>query len=606
MVNRFQKGFIPFIFTQAFGAFNDNFFKMLLQLHLLVVLALSNAEEHIATAGLLFTIPFVIFGPWSGYLADRFAKSQIITIVKFAEILIMMLGFAAFTINSVSLLMFVLFLMASHSAFFSPSKAGFIPETCPPSLISKANGLLGMSTFVAIIFGTALAGVVLTVFKNNSAYTALVCIGCASMGFLMSRFVTPTKAKGAHERFPLNPITGIVKDLVFLKKQKGLFLAALANSYFWLIGLMFQTNILVYGTKHLGLTEGDNVYLSALPAFMGIGIAAGSMLAARWSGKLVEIGLVPLGGFGLSLAALLLGLFHSSYVFVAVTLTFSGIFGGLYIIPLNAFLQTESEEHEKGRVISTAGVMNGLALVMASLLYRLFAVELHLQPAQIFTVMSIITFFVTVYIFTVIPQYLLRFMGWLLTHSIYKITIINEEHVPANGAALLVPNHVTFIDAFLVGATVQRFIRFIMYKKYFDLPVIRNLCNIMGVIPIAPYEGRESVTQSLADAKSRLQDNEIVCIFAEGGITRDGNLQPFRPGLETIMQNESAPIIPVYMHNLWGSIFSFEGGKALWKWPKKLRYPVTIIYGKPMPSGSKAAEVEAAIKELQTKFVAKM
>lgn len=597
------KGFSPFLITQALGAFNDNFFKMLIQLYVLVIVFRPDSKEIIAGAALVFTIPFVLFGPWAGYLADKYSKSKMIQWIKICEIGVMILGVLAFYWQSIPLLLFVLFLMATQSAFFSPAKAGFIPESCPAPLISKANGLMGMTTFFSIILGTALAGLVLANIDNNTLLASTFCILIAVLGSLSSLMVTKIPASKAVQKFPLNPFSGIFRDLLFLKKQKGLFLAALANSYFWLLGLIFQTNIVVYGEVHLGLGAKDNAWISLLPALMGVGIALGSILAARWSGKKVEIGLVPLGGIGLTLSGIALYFTSQSYVATAIALTLAGVFGGLYIIPLNAYLQFTARESEKGRVIATAGVMNGLFLVLGSLAYRLFSVEWNWSPALICLIMGVVSLFVTIYICTVVPEYFLRFSGWLTTHSLYRIRIIGLENVPKEGGALLVPNHVSYVDAIILGATIQRFIKFIMYKKIYDIPVIKQLCKIMDVNPIAPYEGRDSVTQSLKLAQEQLQKGELVCIFAEGGITRNGEMQEFKGGLESIMQDQNSPIIPVYLHNLWGSLFSFESGKVFWKWPKKIPYPVTIVYGKPLPSHSSAKQVQEAVKELQAQMV---
>jgi acyl-[acyl-carrier-protein]-phospholipid O-acyltransferase/long-chain-fatty-acid--[acyl-carrier-protein] ligase len=217
--------------------------------------------------------------------------------------------------------------------------------------------------------------------------------------------------------------------------------------------------------------------------------------------------------------------------------------------------------------------------------------------------MGLLTIGVVVYICTVIPEYLLRFLMWLLTHTLYDIRIVGADHVPFRGPALLVPNHVSFVDALIVGATIQRFIKFIMYKKYFEAPLLSGLYKILQAIPIAPYEGKESVAKSLELARQRMKEGEVVCIFAEGKITRDGALSEFRPGFEKIMQGVACPIIPVYLHNVWGSVFSFEGGKVLWKWPKRIPYRVTVYYGTPLPPDSKAEEVEAAVRKLAAPFV---
>ena len=600
---KLPRGFGAYILTESLGAFNDNFFKMLIQLYVISILALPDKEELISTAILVFTIPFVFFGPWAGYIADRFSKSNVMKIVKASEIPIMIAGTFAFYSGNLSLLLIILFLMASQSAFFAPAKAGFIPESCHPELISKANGIMGATTFFSIIVGTAVAGFFLLFFDNKVTLAASGAIGFAVMGTLSAMFITPVRPSGMSEKFNLNPLSQILKDILHLSKNKWLFLAALASSYFWLAALIFQTNILVYASQHLGLTKNENDLISLLPAGMGVGIALGSLLASRWSEKKVEIGLVPLGGFGLTLSGILLFFSIHSYAFTFSVLFIGGVAGGLFIIPLNSYLQFEAGEKEKGRILSTVGILNGLFLVIGSIVYRLLAVTLKFSPAEISLTLGISTLLVTFYICYVVPEYFLRFMAWLLTHTFYKIRIEGRENIPFRGGALLVPNHVSFVDALLVGATVQRFIKFIMFDKIYEIPVIKQIAKIMEAIPINPTS--RSAVKSLQTARTKISEGDVVCIFAEGEITRDGELNEFKRGIELIMKGTDAPIIPVYLHNVWGSVFSYEGGKFFWKFPKKFPYPVIVHYGSPMKAESTAQEVQAAVRELAEKYAEK-
>jgi acyl-[acyl-carrier-protein]-phospholipid O-acyltransferase / long-chain-fatty-acid--[acyl-carrier-protein] ligase len=589
----FTRGFAAFLGTQMLGALNDNFYKMLMQLYFISILQMQNVEELLFRASLAFTFPFFIFGPWSGYFADRFAKTRILQIVKACEILIMGLAVVAFALQSVPFMLIILFLMATQSAFFSPAKAGFIPETVGDEEISHANGWLEMTTFLAIIMGGAFAGVLLKLHDHDGLTVSLYCLAFAIIGTMLSWKITPTRPSGSHERFHWNPLPAIFRNLAHLKKQKNLFLAALGNSYFWLLGLIFQLNILVYGERLLHLDTLEN---SILAACVAIGIAIGSLLAARLSGHKVELGLVPLGGFGLCFFSLLLVWTQSSYLATALTVILVGLFGGFYIVPLYAYLQFEAAPTEKGKVLATVGIMNALFLVVGSFLYKFMAVSLKLSPASLFFIMGLLTIAVVIYICTVIPEYFIRFSSWLLSHTFYRIKIEGEENIPFHGPALLVVNHLSFIDAFLVGATIQRFVKFIMYKKYFDFPVVRFFCKIMEVIPIAPYEGRESVEQSLATARQKLIDGEVLCIFPEGGISRTGQTMPFKKGFETIIEGLDIPVIPVALKNVWGSIFSFDKGKVLWKFPKKFPYPITVCYGGVMPLGTSAEKAEEAMR----------
>lgn len=596
------KRFSAYIITQSLGAFNDNFFKMLLQLYVVLILVSDHPEGIISLATFLFTVPFVLFGPWSGYFADKYAKTKVMRFVKFIEIGVMLFGALAFYLANLNLMLFVLFLMASQSTFFGPAKYGYIPETCAPEAVTRANSWVEMSTFLAIILGTAIAGLLLTFHDDNTLKVAIYCVAIAIFGSIYVLFVRDIPAIGIDRPFPWNPLTGIFREILFLKRQKPLFLAALANSYFWMLGLLFQTNILIYGKNMLAESGNSSTLLPLLPAFMGIGIACGSLLASRWSGHKVELGLVPLGGLGMAFAGIALYFTDMSYGASSVILFFAGACGGLYIVPLYAYLQFYARDNEKGRVLASAGILNGLFLVLGSLIYYLLAVKLELSPSTNYLIVGIATIFAVLYICTVIPEYFVRFCFWLLTHTFYRIKIVGEENLPFRGPALLIANHVSYIDAFLIGATVQRFIRFIMLKSFYDIPLIKGFLKLMNTIPIDPKAGHESVANTLNQAREQLQNNHVVCIFPEGKVTRDGKMNEFRPGFETIMEGLDCPIIPIYMHNVWGSIFSFEGAKILKKWPKKIPYPITIYYGRPLASNAKAAEVEAVVKEMAEGF----
>jgi acyl-[acyl-carrier-protein]-phospholipid O-acyltransferase/long-chain-fatty-acid--[acyl-carrier-protein] ligase len=607
-MNQLPPRFHALILAQSLGALNDNLFKTLLQLYVLQIMVLAQPETIMAQAAFIFTVPFILFGPWAGFLADRFDKVSLIRLTKLAEIAIMVLGTVAFVLNSVNLMLFVLFLLASQATFFGPAKAGLIPEVCRPEAVNIANSHIEAISLVAIIGGIAATGALLSFHQNDALAVTYYGVGLAVIGGVSAFFVPTPRGKSAtaiSQPFPWNPLWGIIQDIAFLKGRRDLFLTSWANGYFWLLGLIFATNIMVYGKTHLGLDESQNTWLSLLPAFIGLGIALGALLAGRWSGKKVELGLVPLGGLGMTLASVALYFSANSYVATAIILLLAGVCGGLFTIPLYAYLQVKAKEAERGRVLATAGIISGLCLLLGSVLYHLLAVEMALSPRLIFLLPGLLTGAVVVYTCTVIPQFFIRFLGWLLVHTIYHIEIIGTERVPERGLALLTPNHVSFIDALLISSTVQRFIRFVMIKKIYQSPLLRPILQIMDVIPIAPYEGRESVARSLSQARERLQQGHVVCIFPEGKLTESGEMNEFRPGFETIVSGLDCPIIPVYLHNVWGSIFSFEGGKYFWKFPKRLPYPVTIYFGQPLPATAKAHEVAAAVQALAEEIEAR-
>lgn len=605
---KLSASFHALVFAQSLGAFNDNLFRTLLQLYGLQFMGLHQPETIMVQAALVFTAPFILFGSWAGYLAGRFDQVRLVRLAKLVEIGLMLLGAVAFSWGSINLMLWVLFLLATKATFFSSAKAGLIPEICPAEAVTVAHNRIEVISLIAIIGGIATAGMLLSLHHNNTLTVTYYSLGIAAIGASSAFLVTAPRPKTVvqpDQPFPWNPLSGLMRDLAFLKQRRDLFLTAWAYGYFWLLGLIFSTNVMVYGKAHLGLEANQNALLSLLPVCLGLGLAIGAMLAGRWSRQKVELGLVPLGGLGITLAAI--GLYFStiSYPITAIILLLAGISGALFTIPLYAYIQIKAKEGERSRVLATANSISGLCLLLGSLLYHVLAVELSLSPRFIFLLMAVITGAVVSYTCTVIPQFFIRFMGWLLIHTVYRIEIIGAERVPERGPALLTPNHVSFVDALLINSTVQRFIRFVMIKSIYQVPVFKPVLKIMDVIPIAPKEGRESVAWSLNQARQRLQQGHVVCIFPEGKLTESGTMNEFRPGFETIMQGLDCPIIPVYMHNVWGSIFSFEGGKYFWKLPKQLPYPIIITYGQPLSAHATAPEVAAAVQALAQEVEAK-
>ncbi len=598
---KLPRRFSAYIVTQSLGAFNDNLYKMLLQLYVLQIVTykVMSDEAFIFISTIMFAIPFLLFGPWSGYLSDKYSKTTVMRVVKIFEIVIMVFGAMAFYLESISLMFIMLFLMASQSTFFSPAKYGYIPEACSLAAVSRANGWVEMSTFLSIILGTAVTGFLLSYHDNNAAVTSLYCVGVAVLGTITVFMIPRIPAAGVTKPFPLNPFTELGRELKFLKAQKGLWLAALANSYFWLVGLLFQTNILIYGDRMLTNDPMATIKLGVMPAFIGIGIAMGSLLASRWSGKKVELGLVPLGGIGIALAGIVLFFTKDSYTATAITLFLAGNFGGLYIVPLYAYLQAYAQPHEKGRVMAATGILNGLFMVLGALIYGLFSVTWAIPPDVIYLIMGFVTAGVVYGIGKTIPAYFVRFCLWLLTHTFYRIKIIGEENIPLKGPALLTPNHVSFIDAFILGSTMQRMIRYVMTEEYFDLKPARWLFKLMDVIPINPERGKAGIAKSLQTARERLLDGHVVCIFPEGKLTRDGELNEFRKGFEVIVKDLNVPIIPVYMDNLFGSMYSYAHAGSKLVRPRSLFRKVTVVFGKPLPPTVKAAELQAAVQALK-------
>ena len=587
-------GFPAFLGTQFLGALNDNIYKMVVSLVAVGIAVESEGSQFLALAQGLFILPFILFSGYAGYLADTYSKRSVLIGTKAFEVLAMLLAIGALASGRIELLLAVLLLMATQSAFFGPAKYGILPEIFGDRDLTRANAVLQMTTFVAIIIGTALGGVLFDAWNDRLWMLGLVLVTVALAGSASSLGITRVKPSGSGRPFLLNPWGEVAIGIKHLWKVRPLWLTVVAIAYFWFVGAMMQIAILLFGKQALG--AGD-LEVSILVVFFAVGIGAGSMAVGRLSGDKVEIGLVPLGALGMALFSLLLSSAAPSYSFAAVCMLGLGFSGGFFAVPLNAYLQQKADEKERGRLLAAAGFLTNVGVLLAAATSWFLSDQLGFSPAQVILAVGILTLLATVYILTVVPDFLIRFLLWLLTHTIYRIRIEGGEEVPFRGPALLVCNHVSMMDGLLVGACVQRFVRFMVYKPYFEKKAFNWILKLMRAIPVMAGH-RRGVAESIGRARQELIDGHVVCIFAEGAISRSGNLLPFKRGFERIVDGLAVPIIPVQLDRLWGSIFSYEKGKFFWKWPWRIPYPVTVTFGGPLPPDAKAHQVRQAIAEL--------
>jgi acyl-[acyl-carrier-protein]-phospholipid O-acyltransferase/long-chain-fatty-acid--[acyl-carrier-protein] ligase len=587
-----RRGFQAFLWTQFLGALNDNVYKIIVSMRAVHVAAAAGST-YLSLAGAVFVIPFLLFSGYSGHLADAVSKRTVLISVKAFEIFAMAMGLAAFFSTRMELMLAVLFLMALHSTVFSPAKYGIVPEMLGDRDLSRANGLLEMSTFVAIVLGTSMGSLLFVTWKDEPWKMGLVMIAVAGAGFATSFRIPRVLAAGTEAPFRLNPFSEVVSGTRHLLRDRPLWLTVLGISYFWFLGALFQMDLLLYGSEVL---HADELRVGLLVTGLAVGIGAGSLLAGRLSGDKVELGLVPLGSILMAACCVLLYSARHSYEASVAVLSVLGLASGLFIVPLNAYLQQRAEDHEKGRLIATNNFYNTIGLMLASAALWIFHDRLHVGPDRLILIFGIATVGATAYIVTVVPDFLVRFILWMLTHTIFKIRIVGQEYVPFRGPALLVANHTAHVDGLLIGACVQRFIRFLVWRPYYEMRGIHGVLRLMKAIPVGT--GRRDTVEMLQRARQELVDGHVVCIFAEGAISRTGNLLPFKHGLERIAQGLDVPIIPVHLDRLWGSIFSFERGKFFWKRPKHVPYPVTVSFGRPLPSAAAAHEVRQAIQEL--------
>ena len=589
------RGFQALLWTQFLGALNDSVYKIVVTLLALTAAANNGGgSRELALVGAVFILPFFLFSGYAGHLADVHNKRTILIATKSLEIGSMLLAVWALYLRQFELMLLVLFLMALQSTLFSPAKYGVLPEMVADKDLSRANALIQMSTNLAIIVGTWIGGELLAVWRDRTWLIGCLLTLVALTGFAASFGISKVPDPRSRKPFSPNPWSEIFKGFRYLRKDKPLWLTVLGISYFWMLGALLQLDIVLFARDLLQVTE---EWSARLITFLGVGIALGSMAAGRLSGDKVELGLTPLGSIGMGFAGLWLASSGNSYTWAAVSMGFLGFAGGLFIVPLSSLLQQRSDPKERGRLIATNNFVNMFGVLLASGALYLFADVLAFSPDRIVGLFGWVTFAVTLYMLTLIPDFLIRFVLWGLTHTFYRIRIVGQENVPFRGPALLVSNHVSLIDGFFVGACVQRFIRFLVYRPYYEQQPFHWVLRKMNAIPIQGGDP-EKVAESIELAREQLRQGHIVCIFAEGSVSRTGGMLPFKPGFERIMVGLDVPIIPVNLDRVWGSIFSFKDGRPFFRWPERFPYPVTVSFGVPLLSSAKVPEVRQAVLEL--------
>lgn len=611
-----KKRFLPLFLTQLCGAFNDNIFKQSLILAILYKLSLGvDADRSLLVnlCALLFILPFLLFSALGGQFGEKFAKDALIRAIKLAEILIMLIGASGFLLNSLPLMFIALFAMGTQSAIFGPVKYSILPQALHDDELIGGNGLIEMGTFLAILAGTIGAGIMLSS-GHYSYWVAGSVVLLAGVGYLTSRSIPR-----AHAALPELPLdwnifreSWAILRLGLQQQTPSVSRSLLGNSWFWFLGAVYLTQIPAYAKE---LLHGDEGVVTLILAVFSIGIASGSMLCERLSGGKVEIGLVPFGSLGLTVFGILLW-WHSGGLLVS-TETYSwqallgqsqawwvlgdifgiGLFGGFYIVPLYALIQARTAENERARVIAANNILNALFMVVSAIVSILFLSFAGFSIPELFLVVSLMNIAVNSYIFKIVPEFSMRFMIWLLSHSMYRVEHRGLAQIPDEGAALLVCNHVSFVDALLVGGAVRRPIRFVMYYKIYNLPVLNFIFRTAGTVPIAG-RNEDLLIYDAAFKKiaEYLQAGELVCLFPEGKLTTDGELNEFKSGVERVLAENPVPVIPMALQGLWGSFFSRDPSKGLFR---RLWSRVTLVAGPPLAASTDRLALQAAVSALR-------
>jgi acyl-[acyl-carrier-protein]-phospholipid O-acyltransferase/long-chain-fatty-acid--[acyl-carrier-protein] ligase len=590
------RGFWCLFVTQFQGAFSDNVLKNLV-VFMILGLNVSLAGQHKIgeLVGALFSLPFILFSMAGGVLADRFSKRTISIGVKIFEIFVMLFVLAGFFLNEMPMLLAAVFLMGTHSAFFGPSKYGLLPELLPEKKLSWGNGLLELGTFTAIIFGTVAAAFFAKKFHGEQFLSGIILIALAICGLIASLGISRVPAADPARKFRDDLIGQIFEQLCAIRHDRPLALAFLGNTYFNFIGALLLLNLFFFGANVLHV---DETKIGILNVALALGIGLGSVAAGYLSGGKIEYGLVPLGAFGLAVFSASLASPDLSMNAALIRLALLGFAGGFFIVPVAALLQHRPDRTKKGEMLAAANLLSFVGVFLASGAYYLLADVAQLSPRQIFLFGGILTFAGAIYALILLPDALIRFILWTFTRTIYQIRVEGRDNIPEKGGALFVCNHVSFVDAPLLMASTDRKIHFIIEKNYYELWWIKPFAKILGLIPIASNLGPRELVKSLQAASEMIRAGEVVCIFAEGRITRTGELNDFHRGYERIMKNTAAPMVPVALIGVWGSIFSFERGKFFWKWPRHIFYPVTVRFGKNLSPTATPEEVQAAVENL--------
>lgn len=609
-----QKRFLPYFITQFLGAFNDNIFKNVL----LLFVAFASVDTlpissnlFINLAAGLFILPFFLFSALAGVLADKYEKSWFIRKVKLLEVVIMSLGAIGFIYESYAILLLLLFLMGTQSAFFGPVKYALLPQQLESKELVSGNALVETGTFLAILIGTLGAGIIAS--EENSKLIAAVCIVTfAGLGYLASYFIPEAPSNAPDLKVKWQPITLTRQTLAIAKKDRPTFQALMAISWFWFLGATYLTQFPNFTKVYLNGTESAVAFLLAL---FSVGIAIGSLACDKLSNHRIEIGIVPMGSLGISIFGFLMAVsipdalpdFDSFKSFVSYSelwplfayLLLLGMSGGIFIVPLYSLMQFRAKPTERAQVIAGLNIYNSLFMVGSAVLGIVFLSVLQLSIPQLFALLAVFNTLVMFALFYQVPIYAFRFFTWVVTHTMYRVKHKNLHNLPEKGGALIVCNHVSYMDALLLSAVCPRLIRFVMEEDYAKLPPLRRFLKRAGVIPISATN-RSSIRNAFKEVERALHEGHIVCIFPEGKLTSDGEVAEFMRGMELIIRRSPVPVIPMALKGLWGSYFSRFKGSACKGLPNRFWTKIEIEAGRPiLPKDTSCETLRQSVAELR-------
>ncbi|MCD9033599.1 MFS transporter [Luteimonas sp. Y-2-2-4F] len=614
-----QRRFLPYFAVQALGAFNDNVYRQAI-IGLLFFLGIDSEQRTLYTnlAPALFILPYFLFSGLAGQIAERMEKQRLIVVTTAMEIGIMLVAAVGFATENLPVLLVALFAMGVQATLFGPVKYSILPSVLKPEELTGGNGLVEMGTSLSILVGMIYGGLIFQVAgAHGPEAAAFSVIALAVAGNVAARMIPKVDAGAPDLKVRWNPFPESVAVFRLARRQLAVRNAILGVSWFWFIGTVLTAQLPTYAELHLGGAQ--ELYIFALALF-SVGVGVGSLLCEKLSGRTVEIGLVPFGAFGISAFlldlyfarpgdALAAGLGTLEFVRqpgsarIMFDLTGIGLFTGFFVVPLFALIQSRTPKRELARVIAGMNIQNSVFIVTAALVGIATQRLLGWSIPELFLALAIANTLVAIWIFTIVPEFLMRFLSWLLVRALYRLRLHGiEAHVPDDGPALLVCNHVSYMDALILSASIPRPVRFVMYHRIFDIPVLRWIFRTAKAIPIAPEKEDPALMQRAFDAiDAALAEGELVCLFPEGRLTADGEIAPFRGGVERILARRPVPVVPMALRNMWTSMWSRHDSRLRrMRVPRRFRAPVEVLASAPVPgTEATAASLEAQVRALR-------
>lgn len=615
-----QRRFLPYFIVQALGAFNDNVYRQAI-IGLLFYLGLDADQRglYATLAPAIFIAPYFLFSALAGQIAEKLEKQRLIVITTLMEIGIMSLAAVGFLTENLPLLLVALFATGVQSTLFGPVKYSVLPSILKPEELTGGNGLVEMGTSISVLGGMITGGLIFYLAgEHGPAVAAGAIIALAVLGNAVARMIPRIDAGEPGLTVNWNPIPESLNALRMAKAQPAVRNAILGVSWFWFFGTIITSLLPVWAERHLGgVTDSSLLYIAALAVF-SVGTGTGSLLCEKLSGRVVEIGLVPMGAFGMSAflldlyvarpgAAPVSGLDVAGFLAqpgstrILIDLLGIGLSTGLFVVPLFALIQSRTPSNQVARVFAALNIQNSAFIVAAAGVGLLTQQVLGWSSPQLLLALAIANAVVTIWIFSIVPEFAMRFASWLMVRSLYRLRVQGIEHVPDEGAAVIVCNHVSFMDPLILAAVIPRPARFVMYHRIYHIPFMHWIFRTARAIPIAPVKEDAALMEAAFDTIDQaLANGELVVIFPEGALTRDGEIAPFKGGVERILARRPVPVVPMALQNMWGSMWSRrESRLGRMRVPHRLRARVTVEATAPMPATTTAAALETTVRQLR-------